>query len=252
MMWLSMGIMLLNNYRNRADLLIDWVTSAIPAGSTALDVGAGDGRFCPEVVRLAQHLGFYAGVDPDAEKLKNHAFLDARYPSSLEDANIPPESFDCLWAFFVFEHVSRETAFLQAACRALKPGGSLFFMTPNGYHPFAVIAAALQKLKLQGPVLALLKPHVMNGYHYPAVYLLNRSRKLRKLGRQCGFDRFEFRYCETLQESLSYFPGLTAMLPWLWEMFIRITRQEWCLMNVFGRLIKAQAPVRSRSRDSLL
>jgi len=56
----------------------------------------------------------------------------------LEEADIPENEFDCLYAIYVFEHVQNEHAFLKAAARVLKPGGSLFFITPNGYQIFCL------------------------------------------------------------------------------------------------------------------
>src|SRR5262245_22175205 len=112
----------LNNYSNRHDLLIDWMLQAIPPGVRILDVGANDGSFCPEVARMAQHAGVFAGVDPDVAKLAKNSRLKERYPATLEDAEIPPGYFDCLYSIYVFEHIADPDAFLAAAARALRPG----------------------------------------------------------------------------------------------------------------------------------
>ena len=127
----------LNNYENRHHLLIDWMLETVPFGSSVLDIGANDGSFCPEVSRVAEHAGVFAGVDPDTEKLNRHQLLDQRYPALLEEADIAPGSFDCLYAIYVFEHVQDHHRFLSAASKALKPGG---FITPNGYQYFAFLA----------------------------------------------------------------------------------------------------------------
>lgn len=236
----TLSAMFLNNYENRIDLLIDWIVGEIPVGSRVLDIGAGDGTLCSEAARLARHAGSYEGVDPDAAKLNRHTFLSSRYPSRLEDADIPAESFDCLWANYVFEHVSDEVAFLTAACRILKPGGSLFFITPNGCHYFAVIARALRHVGLQTAILKLVRTPTSVRSHYPALYLLNRPKRLRRLGMLCGFNECEFRYSESLSEFTPYFPGPSKLLPYFWEALVAFTRQDWLLGNLFGRMIRAE------------
>jgi len=230
----------LNNYRDRNEFLIDWVIETVPKGAQILDIGANDGSFCPAVQRIADHAGVYAGVDPDTAKLSRHPLLQARYPATLEDADIPPASFDCAYAIYVFEHVQKERAFLAAASRVLKPGGSLFFITPNGYHYFAMIASALGSLGVQGKVLRLIRPEqLVAQYHYPALYRLNRPDTVEKLGQEYGFERCEFRYSEQFWEFGCYFPGPTKAFPWLWEKMVEITGQEYLLGNLIGRMIKS-------------
>src|SRR5688572_29989642 len=122
--------MLLNNYENRHDLLLDWLLEEVPKGSSILDIGANDGTFCPETQRVAAHAGIFAGVDPDSAKLANHQHLDQRFPTTLEDSDIPDSSFDCAYALYVLEHLKEERRFLSRLERVLKPGGSFFFITP--------------------------------------------------------------------------------------------------------------------------
>jgi len=182
-------------------------------------------------------------VDPDTTKLSRHPLVQARYPATLEKAEIQAASFDCAYAIYVFEHVQQEREFLQAASRVLKPGGSLFFITPNGYHYFAAIAALLGNLGVQRKVLALIRPEqLVAEYHYPALYRLNRPDTLRKLGQEFGFDRFEFRYSEQFWEFACYFPGPLKTFPWLWERMVEVTRQEYLLGNLIGRMIKTGKP----------
>jgi len=234
----------LNNYENRHELLIDWILNTVPQGASILDIGANDGTFCPEVRRLAVHAGHFAGVDPDCEKLAHNPLLNSRYPTTLEDAQIPEASFDCAYAIYVFEHVNRRIEFLRAANRLLKPGGSLYFITPNGYHYFAQIASILGSLGWQRRILELIRPaELVEAYHYPALYRLNQSRLLRRLGIQSGFESFEFRYSEKLGELTGYFPGALKVLPWVWERMVNISGQEYLLGNLMGRMTK---PLSSR------
>jgi SAM-dependent methyltransferase len=231
----------LNNYASRNDLLIDWILESTTEKCSALDVGANDGSFCPEVIRISQRVKHLSGVDPDVEKLQRNPLLSQRYPSTLEDAEISPESFDLLYSFYVFEHVDDEERFISAASRVLKPGGSLFFITPNGSHYFAFLSSLFARLKVQRSVLGLLRPaELVDAYHYPAVYKLNCPKDIEKVGRKYGFDRFEYRYCECFDDVSCYFPGVTKVFPKLWETTAKISGWESMLVNFMGRMIKSK------------
>lgn len=233
--------MRLNNYETRQDLLVDWMLETFPANARVLDVGANDGAFCPQVHRIAARAGWLAGVDSDTAKLARHPYLQERFDGLLEEARIADASFDCVYAMFVLEHVERPERFMAALSRVLRPGGSFFFMTPNGHHYFAAIASALGRLNLQDRVLrVLLRRDLVDRYHYPAVYRLNSPRRLEALGRSCGFTEFEFRYCEKFDEIAPYFPGPLKVVPWIWEHMANVTRQDWLLVNLMGRMVKGQ------------
>ncbi|MHB8873831.1 MAG: class I SAM-dependent methyltransferase [Myxococcaceae bacterium] len=238
--------MRLNNYRDRLELLIEWILQTAPAGGRVLDVGANDGSFCPQVEAIARHAGHFAGVDPDTEKLARHPLLHARYPATLEEAQLPESSFDCLYAIYVLEHVQEPERFLKAAARALKPGGSLFFITPNGGHYFATIAGLLGRVGLQRQVLErLFSKESVGRYHYPAAYLLNHPARISAMAARCGLTRSEYRYSEKDCEFFCYFPGPAKVFPWLWQNMARLSGREQLLGNLMGRLVKAperQAP----------
>lgn len=229
----------LNNYGNRHDLLIDWILESTPKGASILDVGANDGSFCPETRRLAEHSSLYAGVDPDTSKLLKHPLLDQRYPGTLEAADIPASSFDCVVAIYVLEHVVDAPRFLQAVARVLKPGGSFFFITPNDEHYFAAIAGALGRLGLQEKVLRVIRPAELVGrYHYPALYRLNNAAELKRMGKDLGLTGAEFRYSEHFGELSGYFPGPMKVFPWAWEKMVEKLGSEHLLGNLMGRLTR--------------
>lgn len=230
--------MRLNNYDSRMDLLIDWVREVVPLGGQILDIGASDGSFCPELNQLAS--GYLIdGVDPDFESMVHNSRLRCRYPGRLEDAELPQGNFDAALAVYVAEHVEDPDAFLAAAKRVLKPGGSLFMITPNGDHYFARIARFLQWTGLQERVLRLLRPDkLVDQYHHAALYRMNRPAAIERLAKKHGFDGPEFRFSERYEEFACYFPGPTKLLPRVWERFVEWTGKEHLLGNLMVRLVK--------------
>lgn len=105
-----------------------------PKGRHFLDVGA-NGGFMSEAARRA---GFeVTGVEPDGKSL---AYAAEHYPGIrfvqgfLEDADLPPESFDAVYCSEVIEHSGDCNLFVAALARAMKPGAILYLTTPDIGH----------------------------------------------------------------------------------------------------------------------
>lgn len=103
-----------------------------------LDIGCGTGLF----LHLAQQAGFRARGIELSESAVAYARaiygLDVHH-GTLENAELPEESFDIITMWHVLEHLPDPVEALQRVARALSPGGLLLAAVPN----FASIEARI-------------------------------------------------------------------------------------------------------------
>lgn len=98
--------------------------------ATLVDAGAGRGRF----VSHARALGYLAsGVEPSERgcMAARHMYGLELVQSSIEEAQILPESVDVVTLWHVLEHVPDPGATLDALAGWLRPGGGLLVGVPN-------------------------------------------------------------------------------------------------------------------------
>jgi 2-polyprenyl-3-methyl-5-hydroxy-6-metoxy-1,4-benzoquinol methylase len=96
-----------------------------------LDVGSNMGFF----LRKAKAAGFDAeGVEPSPSlaKIARENWGLTIHNSFLEQANLPPNSYDVVSLIDVFEHVSNPKQLLKASDNILKPDGIIAIKVPNG------------------------------------------------------------------------------------------------------------------------
>ena len=95
-----------------------------------LDVGCGDGAY----LKLLRSLGWSTavGVDPDSTAVQRAGAggLDVRL-GTLDDVELPAESFDAITLNHSIEHVHDPVGLLRQCRRLLAPGGELIVYTPN-------------------------------------------------------------------------------------------------------------------------
>src|SRR5437764_9863445 len=114
-----------------------WIVQYCNPHSVVLDVGAGAGK-TGNPVHIRPHIARLVGVDPDATIAQN-PYLDEGHQTTLEDFALDRgHVFDCLYTSFVIEHITRPHTFLQSCQSLLKPGGTLFAITPNLWHYFGM------------------------------------------------------------------------------------------------------------------
>ena len=113
-----------------------WFVKRLPRleGLRVLDIGCGGGILAEDLARAGARV---TGLDPSRETIlvaRAHARglgLPIEYRVGFAEKLRVRAAFDVVFAVDVLEHVSRLDATLDAAIRALKPGGWFGFLTHN-------------------------------------------------------------------------------------------------------------------------
>jgi 2-polyprenyl-3-methyl-5-hydroxy-6-metoxy-1,4-benzoquinol methylase len=119
-------------------------------GKRVLDVGAGLGEssayfalrgaevtavdISPRMVETAQALA------------RRHGVAIEGIVSSGEDLNLPPNTYDIVYAANVIHHVEDRARLLEQLHHALKPGGRIFTIDPIAYNPVINVYRRMAKM----------------------------------------------------------------------------------------------------------
>ncbi len=103
----------------------------LPNLDGALDIGAGDGTFLRELVRL----GFrnVVGIEPSAAPIKSAGddVKELIRPGFFDGKDYEPGTFSLVTCFQTIEHVPHPADLVRDAYTLLKPGGALFIICHN-------------------------------------------------------------------------------------------------------------------------
>lgn len=159
-------------YGRLKKILADRSTKALdphlPAGGTMLEIGSGNGHFLAKVAARrgdVQLIGVDI-VDPGEIDLPNYRFLHGQ----LQDIEIDADSVDLIYCSNLIEHVADPIEFVEICARILRPGGTIYGVTPN--H------RSIDR-RLFGRYWA--------GYHYPRHTYVFNDRNLTSLLENTGF-----------------------------------------------------------------
>jgi SAM-dependent methyltransferase len=209
----------------------------------ALDIGCGTG-IGEDVVKGAEYLRAIReqvdelwGLEPDTRIQPAHGLLDHFQHTTLEQADLPPQSIDVAYSYFVMEHVTEPERFFKALYRCLKPGGVYLFMTPNARHYFTRMAKLTMALRLDEWVLRLLRGKSVEEYHYPVAYQCNDERRITELCRTAGLEPPQFAYVER-EGPRPYFPGPLRPIYWMLCQKRRWWRSSKLLLEMICRVVK--------------
>lgn len=217
----------LPSHQEQYEALHEWIRNAYPDGISVCDVGGG-GHFLDFPLRLRPWAARMVGVDPDPGVLERPWYDEAHQCLVEQWAAQTSERFDLVTAVYVAEHVETPAAFLEAIRSLLRPGGSLFGITPNLWHFFGLSSAASARLGIEDWLLRRIRSgDLVEEYHFPVRYKLNSLRRLSALGEVAGFSEVAFRCIEDPNMFVTYLPpGLRGMAPRYSAAINRLGRPE--------------------------
>ncbi|MCH2202135.1 MAG: class I SAM-dependent methyltransferase [Fuerstiella sp.] len=170
-----------------------FLTRYLPAGGRVLDVGCGRGVVASPLAAAGYNV---TGFEISADAVQGiHDDVEILIAESLQEAPVPTAEYDLVVIWHVLEHVTDPGATLQAACRALKPGGRLVVAVPN-YSSW--------QARLFGPAWFHLDPprHL---YHFP-------SAALQTLLQNCGLDILQEHHFSLRQNPFGWVQSLLNKL----------------------------------------
>jgi SAM-dependent methyltransferase len=137
------------------------------------------------------------GVDLDvAAGRANHGldeFVAADLCGSLP---FPAASFDLVYASFVIEHLEAPDRAFREWRRIVRDDGAVLVVTPNMANPFMSLSARFpQRVRFE---LKRRGPGVAERDVFPALYLANTVRELRRIASACAFAIREVHHVATL------------------------------------------------------
>jgi 2-polyprenyl-6-hydroxyphenyl methylase/3-demethylubiquinone-9 3-methyltransferase len=198
--------------------LARWAARDCTPGSAVLDIGAGCNR-SGSLKALARRSPYLVGVDPD-DGINENPFLDERHQMSVEEFSVRnPSRFDVALAVYVLEHVGDPAAFTAACAMVLKPGASLFGVTPNVGHYFGATTWAASRLGCEERVLTWLRGDHGHDHHFHAEYRLNSIRTISRQLDNAGFRAVDFRCYDATDRYRWYMP---SGLKWFPAVYTRV------------------------------
>jgi SAM-dependent methyltransferase len=107
-----------------------FINTLQPKAGKLLDVGSGSGNFL-QAMRLLQPAWKLQGIEPDqrASEFARQQGLDVK-TQLLDESNFPPEHFDAITLWNVFEHLADPRAALHKIRSLLKRDGVLYLAVP--------------------------------------------------------------------------------------------------------------------------
>lgn len=149
----------------------------IPSGASILEVGAGPGNECSEML---SEIGPVTGLDVD-EDVRNNRWLSSAHVFDGKRMPFADASFDACVSNFVLEHVSHPEEHFAEIGRVLRPGGVYCLRTPNLFH-YVSAGARIMPYSMHLMLANRLRSLADDAHDpYPTWFRSNTRGRLRKL-----------------------------------------------------------------------
>jgi len=161
-----------------------------------LDMGCGHQVFAEWMTREQDDVvagsRMVAGIDLDWEGLRSHTAIDRRVFGDLSRLPFASGCWDVISANMVMEHLQDPDAVLREVHRALSPGGTFVFHTPNFYHWGTLVARALPE-RLKKRLIRLFEGRVEADV-FETHYRINTAADIRRRARATGFEVLQLQH----------------------------------------------------------
>ncbi len=140
--------------RRAYEAAIDQACEVLKSGGACLDCGAGEGQWFGQIAaKTTIDCRQYYGIEWSAGEVSRAAAkgLQVVQGDLNQPLPYPNESFRCVFAFSVLEHLLNGCRFLRECHRVLAPGGTLILLTPNISTYFTVANLLLGRMPSTGP-----------------------------------------------------------------------------------------------------
>ena len=209
--------------KNRNSFQHDFINKLINEpglSKRVLDIGCGH-ELNPALDQLRSKIKLMDGVDP-FPAVKKHPMLNNYWCASLQDADIPNNTYDLAYSYNVIEHVSDPASFLTSVSKILKPGGIYFALGPNSEHPFARLSRIVEILGFK-PIFRKIMGNGINDY--PAYYRMNCPRQILKNIDKEEWSQIDFYWHPCVQWD-TYFPNFLKFIPRSYDYLFGIKKEK--------------------------
>ena len=107
-------------------MYFNWVKDNLNENQDCLEIGCASGYF---LAKIKDNVKSVTGVETHTLLREYCQEIGIETFESIEQC--PSQSYDCLFMFFVLEHLSNPIDFLANLKRLLKPNGLIFIVVPN-------------------------------------------------------------------------------------------------------------------------
>jgi len=159
------------------------VLEKVNENSKLLDVGCGHSDVLKEAYKRTK---FAFGIDPSGDVASRNPFLKDIRKEYVEKMSFEDNFFDVVVCAWVLEHIENPKKAFSEIFRVLKPGGVVFFLTPNSLNYVTWIIRLIPE-KFHSFLTRKMYGREENDT-FSKKYRFNSIKKIRKIMKECRFE----------------------------------------------------------------